>query len=494
MADNIDHVLPEVVTQAPRWRRVRDCIDGQDAVKTEGHKYLPAIMPFDTSPENTARNVTYVERAVFYGVTKRTLKGMVGQVMSKPAVLTVPELLEFLQEDVDGGAVSIAQQSKKTLEDTLSVGRCGLLTDYPNVPAPATRQDLLEGKIRPSIQFYFAENIINWRVEMVRGIRKITLVVLVESYVKEDDGFKKTDATQWRVLRLVNNVYYVQVWRKNEAGGFYVHEAMIPKDSKSKPFEEILFTFVGSDNNDPGIDDAPLLDMANLNLAHYRNSADHEEAVFIMGQPTPVLAGVTKDWVEEVWKDGVALGSRSPIPLPEGGTATLLQAAENTMVFAAMEHKERQMVALGARLVEQQTVQRTLGEAQMDEASEQSVLMTCAKNVSAAYTKCLKWCAMFVGAPVEDKTNENGDTESFGYQLNTDFEISRMTSEQRKQLMAEWQAGAISYTEYRSILRRAGIATQTDEEAQAEVDERTQKELDDQINLAVETNPNPSEE
>lgn len=469
MADNIDHVLPEVNKHLKPWARVRDCINGEDAVKEKGHTYLPAIMPWDKSKENEARNLDYVQRAVFYGVTKRTLKGMIGQVMSKPAVLSVPELLEYLQDDVDGGAVSIDQQANQCLSDTLAVGRAGLLTDYPNVSVPATRAQMLNGEVRPSIQYYFAEQIINWRVEMIRGVRKLTLVVLSESYVKKDDGFKKEDAPQWRVLRLVNEQYFVQVWRRNDAGAFYVHEAMMPRDSAGAPFKEILFTFVGSDNNDPGIDDAPLLDMANLNIAHYRNSADHEEAVFIVGQPTPVLAGVTKDWVEEVWKDGVALGSRSPIPLPEGGTAMLLQASENTMVFTAMEHKERQMVALGAKLVEQKSVQRTLGEAQMEEASEQSVLMTCAKNVSAAYTRCLRWAAMFVGAAI---------SEDLKYELNTDFEISRMTTDQRRQLMAEWQAGAISFTEYRSILRRAGVATQEDEEAQEEIDAQTEKDME----------------
>lgn len=496
MADNIDYKLPEVERALVPWRRVRDCVDGQDAVKARGKDYLPLIQAWDTSTQNVQRNIDYAERAVFYGVTKRTLKGMVGQVVGKPAVLTVPELLAFLQEDVDGGAVSIDQQARQALSDTLSVGRLGLFTDYPNIPegTTVTRQDQIDGRIRPSIQYYFAEQMINWRVEMVKGLRKLTLMVLEESYVKTDDGFKKEDALQWRVLRLVNNMYIQQVWRKTESGSFFVYESSIPKDAKGKPFDEITFTVVGSDNNDAGIDDAPLLDMANINIAHYRNSADYEEALFIVGQATPVLAGLTKEWVKDVWGDkdlfpqGVALGSRAAIPLPEGGSAELLQAQPNSMAFEGMEHKEKQMVALGAKLVEPKTGERTLGEAQMDEASESSVLMSCAKNVSAAYTKCLRWAAAFVGAAIPEPTGED-EEEEFGYQLNTDFEISRMTTEQRKQLMEEWLSGAISYTEYRSILRRMGVATQDDEEAQAEVDAATEKDMDNQLIIAQNSKP-----
>jgi hypothetical protein len=486
----IDYVLPEVSTAIKAWTPIRDVVNGENAVKARSPSYLPYLVPSDKSPDNVQRNLDYATRAVFYGVTKRTLKGMVGQVTGKPAVLTVPELLMMLQDDVDGGAVSIEQQSKQALSDTLSVGRLGLLTDYPNVEpgTAATRQDLLDGRIRPSIQYYFAEQIINWRVEMVKGLRKLTLVVLAEKYTKSDDGFKKEEGDQWRVLRLVDNVYIVQVFRKDESGQFVVMTDLstTPRDANGKTFDEILFTFVGSDNNDPGIDDAPLMDMASLNLAHYRNSADHEESVFIVGQPTPVLSGLTQEWVTDVWNNkdvmpnGVAVGSRNPIPLPAGGEATLLQADPNTLVFEAMKHKEEQMKALGAKLVEPKVGNRTLGEAQMDEASEASVLMTCAKNVSAAYTRCLKWAARLVGAAV---------TDDIAYELNTDFEISRMTTEMRGQLMKEWQAGAISFTEYRAILRRAGVATQDDADAQEEIDQATEKDVATQVALMGSNDP-----
>lgn len=483
MADNIDHVLPEVTEAIKTWQLVRDVVNGERAIK-ERSGYLPYIMPEDKSDHNRNRNAAYLERAVFYGVTKRTLKGMVGQVVAKPAVLTVPELLDFMQDDVDGGAVSIDQQARQALSDCLAVGRLGLLTDYPMM-APgqsASRKDLLEGKIRPSVQYYFAEQIINWRVQMIKGQRKLTLVVLLEKYTAEDDGFKKEEKEQWRVLRLVNDEYVVQVYRKDESGSFVVVPELSskPLDSAGKPFDEILFVIVGSDNNDPGIDDAPLADMASLNVAHYRNSADHEESVFIVGQPTPVMGGLTKEWVQEVWNDddlmpgGVALGSRRPIPLPPNGFAELLQAAPNTLCFEAMKHKEEQMKALGAKLVEPKTGQRTLGEAQMDEASEASVLMSCANNVSSGYTRALAWAARFVGAKV---------TNDLSYKLNTDFEISRLTPDARRQLLSEWQGGLLSFTEARSVLRRAGIATQEDVEAQEEIDAATEKDLENQTKL-----------
>ena len=199
--------------------------------------------------------------------------------------------------------------------------------------------------------------------------------------------------------------------------------------------------------------------MASINVAHYRNSADYEESCFIVGQPTPVLTGLTEEWVKDVLKGTVAFGSRGGIPLPVGGDAKLLQATENTMIKEAMEAKERQMVALGAKLVEQKQVQRTAFEAKVEATSEGSTLSSTAKNVQAAYVWALKWCAKFVGVP---------DT-AITFELNTDFDIARMTPEERAQAIKEWQGGAITFEEMRAVLRKSGTATEEDEQAKTKI-------------------------
>jgi hypothetical protein len=133
------------------------------------------------------------------------------------------------------------------------------------------------------------------------------------------------------------------------------------------------------------------------------------------------------------------------------------------MPFEAMQHKERQMVALGARLLEQKDVQRTYGEAQLEEASQMSILTSVADNVSQAYEQALRWCAMFTEPTVSE--------EDIEYDLNTDFPASRMSPEERRQLIVEWQGSAIAFSEMRKVLTKAGVAELTDEEAQKEIQE-----------------------
>ena len=60
--------------------------------------------------------------------------------------------------------------------------------------------------------------------------------------------------------------------------------------------------------------------MAALNLAHYRNSADYEDSVFFNGQPQPWMAGLTEEWRDWLKKEGIVIGSRVILPLPENGS------------------------------------------------------------------------------------------------------------------------------------------------------------------------------
>lgn len=464
MDPKVDFVLPEVENSLPLWGIVRDCLAGQQAVKKGKTKYVPQPNPADTSTENILRYDGYLTRGVFMNFTDRTLSGMVGAVFGKDAVATLPDELLMMYENVDGAAVTMDQQAKQVLSDVISIGRCGLLTDYPAREKPTSRLDVQSGKVRPTIQFYFAEQMINHRYTVIDSLRVLTLVVLKEQYTIEDDGFEEKKGDQYRVLRLEDGKYTVTIYQKDadaKSGIRMVGGKLTPKKADGQPFDYIPFEFVGSDNNDAGVDSTPLLDLANLNIAHFRNSCDFEEMVYQLGQPTPVITGLNQDWVDNVLQGRVILGSQKALMLPEDCDAFLLQIDESQLALAAMEHKERQAVALGARLVQSASVQRTAKEAGMEEASEQSLLLSSAKNVNSAYARSLRSAALFAGAKI---------TDDIGYALNTDFDILRLDSPGRAQLLNEWQRGAVTFSEYRSILKRAGVATLSDEEATAELD------------------------
>lgn len=474
---NVLSAHPTLSRMRSKWMLMDDCLSGEEAVKSRKELYLPIPRVDDDESENKKRYSTYIQRAVFYNATRRTLDGLVGEVFSRDPVMKLPENMARMATDVDGAGVSIVQQAKLALSYVMGYGRAALLIDYPKVDGPVTQDRINSGEVRPTISLYKANTVINWRTKMIGAERVYTLVVIAETYLNEDDPFETRSESQWRVLRLNSEgVYEVEIWRKRtrdpiaeEKGAeppseeLYQYEKYIPTDAQGKVWTRIPFTFVGVMNNDSSIDDPPMYDLAVLNIAHYRNSADYEESCFIVGQPTAWFSGLTQEWVTDVFKGKVFLGSRAAIPLPQGAMAGLLQVSPNSMPKEAMDQKERQMVALGAKLVTNGNVQRTLGEAQIEEASASSILATATKNVSAAYLYALKVASRFI-TPVEP-----ADTD-LRFDLNTDFPASRLTPNDRNQLIQEWQSGAITWTEMRDGLRRGGVATMDDAKAKSDIE------------------------
>jgi hypothetical protein len=278
---NVDYVRRELQDMIPQYNVVRDCVAGEITVKAKGTTYLPMPQPTDLSPGNVARYSDYLLRAVFYNVTKRTLAGLSGQVFLRDPVIDVPTQLDPVIKDMNGEGVP-AEQFANALEDmVLQYGRAGLLTDYPQVEGATSQAQILSGEVRPTIILYSPYDVINWRTISRGGKKVLSLVVIKELYQSNDDEFEIEEDTQYRVLRLVDGIYTVTVYRKSAgAQGYSPYEApRTPLDSSGKPLTEIPFKFVGAKNNDVIVDPSPLYDLAAINLAHYRNSADYEESV-----------------------------------------------------------------------------------------------------------------------------------------------------------------------------------------------------------------------
>lgn len=472
---NVTFIRPELARLMSQYRLIRDCIAGETTVKEAGDKYLPRPNAADTSKENKARYTAYLIRAVFYNVTRRTLAGLVGQVFMRDPVIEVPEIMDPILTDCTGSGVSLIQCAKKSEAMTLAYSRSGVFVDYPTTDAEggATIEDLKSGKVRPTITVYSPLEVINWRVIQVGAEEMLSLVVIFELYCFEDDGFEMKNAGQFRVLKLTENFEYVQeIWREEQArasdgstipsrGNFVNIEKLTlrPKGADGLPLKEIPFKFIGSENNDPNPDNPNMYDLASLNIAHYRNSADYEEACYVMGQPTLVTTGLDQEWVDKIMSGVAQMGSMGGLPLGKDMDAKLLQAEPNMMIKEAMEMKERQMVALGAKLVEQKDVQRTAFETKVEATGEGSILSSTTKNVSEVYLWALKQCASLMNVP---------DT-TIKFELNTDFDIVKATPEELAKATEIWEKGGTSWKEYRTVLRKAGMATEDDDVAKASI-------------------------
>lgn len=441
---------PDYLIYDKKWTVIEDVLKGELAVKAKGLTYLP-LQNVETSPEKfRERYSVYIERAKLYNATARTLSGFVGQVFNKPPSQEFGSL-EYLQKDPCGTGVTIEQLAKAVLADIVSYGRCGIWVDFPKTGGRYSKADVDAGLARPILKNYAPKDIINWRTKK-RGARTIlSLVVLRERVLINDDDFVSHYDYQYRVLRLVDDVYSVKVykpWNENETAEVF------PTDNDGKTFDEIPFVFGGIKENDAEADEPPMYDMASLNIAHYRNSADYEEAVFMVGQPTVWYAGLDEAWIKSVLKGEFRLGSRGGLPLPSGGSAGILQVESNTLVKEAMDQKEAQMIALGARIVRESNVVKTATEVVGDKITEVSTLAAGARNTSAVLLESFKFAQKFAGTNIEIK-----------FELSTDFDMATMTSQMLLAIVTAWQAGLMVTETVHDLFTRAGFTNLTFEEA-----------------------------
>lgn len=452
---------PDYRRMIDRWIRCRDVADGQDAVHTAGEKYLPMLI--DQTPTEYK---AYKERGVFYNATWRTIAGLVGMVFRKPPIVTVPATVEDLLKDVTLSGVPFQMFAQEVTEEALKLGRLGVLVDYPPVDTVGlTMADAAKLNLRPTMALYRAESIINWKCDRVNNIWSLTQVVLKEMAPIYKDEFTTTTEDRYRALDLFGGKYRQRLFRMKEGG---IGEEQIGGDlyplMAGKPLDYIPFTFLSADDNTAEIDEPPLIDLVNVNLSHYRSTADLEHGAHFTGLPTPVVSGHTPE------KDGEKLyiGSTSAWVFkdPQAKAAYLeftgvgLEALEKRL-----EVKEKQMAVLGARMLEQQKRAVQTAETEtIHRKGEESMLSSTAQSLSLGLERVLKWWAEWAGADV----SADGAIEC---ELNREFYPQQMTDKMITALVAAWQQGGISFQTLFENLQSGDVidAEKTVEDEQAQI-------------------------
>ena len=397
---------PEHLAASALWARMRDCAAGEEAVKARRLEYLPR--PGGQS-ERAYR--AYLARAVWYGATERTLNGLAGAIFRHPPAVEAPEALTTQLDSIaaDGGPFEGLAQS--VTREALLAGRAGLLADRP-----------ADAEGTPYLALYPAESILNWESAPRAGRQRLTRLVLRE------------DMERCRELLLdASGHYRVRLWRRKsrQTGSYEISQEHRPTRA-GQPLESIPFGFVGARSLSPAVEKPPLADLAGMNLAHYRNSADYEQSLFLTGQPTPWIAGRL-----EARERPTSIGSGTIWHLPEGCSVGMLEftGAGLEALRQAMLDKEARMVQLGARLLEAPKRAAETAEAvRLRGVAEASSLSILAETVGRGLTQALRHLAWWQGL----------DPAAISVRLNRDFVEARLTAPDILALVESWQKGAIS--------------------------------------------------
>ena len=381
------------------WERTEDAAVGSPALRRKPRRYLPEPWA-DTEKE---RYEAFVQRAYYTNYTGRTESVLQGMVFRKPPESEIPTAMEPLLEDFDGNGDSIHQVAKFALAQRLRKGRFAFLVDYPASKPGLTKAEQNRLGLRPIVAPYLAENLTNWRFQSVGGKKKLILAVLREQENTSDDEFGHDFDYRYRVLRLREGVYSQEL--VDEMGRILTPE-FVPRQFNGQPFDYIPLHGVRD------VTTAPLQPIAELNLAHYWNTARLEDQVDVIGSPNlHIDVGETtiQEWVASnpsEFKLGGRMGT-----LTKGGRMDIVQAEERQLVRVVRQDKAEEMASIGAAIVQKSGGTETAEAARIRAGSETSQLDDVVNDLSEDLEAVIESQARFVG--------EN--PEQVKFTLNTDF-------------------------------------------------------------------------
>jgi hypothetical protein len=409
---------PAYLAAVAGWQRCGDAKRGGDAVKQGPYLSKPDGLSF-------TEWLNYKNRALYFNAYDRSVDGLRGAVMRKAPALQIPTPIESHLRDITLAGQPFGGFVTTVLEEVIGIGRYGVVIDYSE-----------EAK-RPYWVPYVAEDIVNWGDGFV---------VLRESVTERNpaDRFARKTVEQYRELRLDAEGLVVSIWRLSRDGKWQIIDERVPT-RRGERLTVLPFVFFNPSSIGSSIEKPPLLDLADVNLSHYRSSADLEHARHWVAMPT-------------IFATGVPVGTKFAI----GSSVALVAENENAKfgyleftgaglneLRQALDQKASMMATLGARLLEAPQGQpETATAIQMRHAGEHATLATIAASVSLGLSRALRIHGWWFGA------TDQIDDVTINVALNTDFLNIRMSPEELKALMLAWQSGAIGYeTLYQNLTR-----------------------------------------
>jgi len=433
----VDSLHPDYVKMQGSWIKCLDAAAGTEAIKSRRTDYLPKL-----SGQTEDEYSSYLQRAMFYPATDRTVTGLIGATMRRPPTVECPPDVFTHLNDITLSDDPLTEFIFSVLYHVLTVGRCAILIDMTNEPVSSAR---------PYWIHIHADQLINWQTTRLQdGTTALTMAVIKEEVAEavQKDPFIQSTTTRYRVLSLLDGRYVVTTWQK--VGNQFVSSKPILPTRRGVPLNFIPLVIIGPHGVNADVDKPPLLDLVDVNLSHYRNSADLEHGRHFVALPTPYVTG----WTETTEGGPLKIGSGTAWTLqnPDAKVGMLEFTGQGLKALeAALEQKERMMAVLGARLLEQRSRQGETAETvRLRQSGEHAVLETIISSVSQGLTKSIRWHTWWAGynsssiGPTSAIERE-AEADTASIELNRDFFDTTMSANEALALMQLYQAGTISY-------------------------------------------------
>lgn len=387
-----------VVAQQFALALVRDLAAGNARLLERAAEYLPRA-PGEQPNDYAVR----CSRATLFNAFLHSVHGLIGYLFGTPPQLlaatpggTVPPILREHWENIDASGTHGDVFAREIATDAMIAGHAAILVDFPDTGGVQTMADEAAGTIRPYWVPIRKENIISWRTVNENGATVLVQLVLREVTAEPTGPFgdalvtryrvftRENDIVGWRLLELTDTRQVVEI-----ASGIYPTQTEIPISEVATAGRRSLF------ESDP-----PLLDLAYLNLAHYRQWSDYDTSIHKTCVPILFTAGV-----QPVSEQGQPLVVGPNTAIGASDTAAKAKYVSHSgealaACKASLDDLERQMGQMGlAALAPSKRIAETATAREIDTAAEQAMLATTARGLQDALERAFDFHARYLRLP-----------------------------------------------------------------------------------------------
>ena len=438
MTQTIDSPTLTIAAAYARWKKNRDILSGEDAVKKARTEYLPALPTHDL--QNDPKSYSdYLYRTPFFPGAARTLDGLRGLVTRKRGVLTAPDSLKDIFETITHLGHNVEDLAEEVFDETCTTNFTGMLIDMPSSDRKfVSVKDAERSNNRPFISLYIAESIL----EVTTGVR-LNKKKIVRVRLKEDES-------TIRELILDDDGIYRQIVHVSVNGNWSVREIITPLIN-AKPIDEIPFIVVTSKFRSTDPVKGPLDDVVNINRHLYLDEASAANSRLMLSSPFVVMVNVDAPEKPLALSPGQILYLKSVNELPADVKIVEHTGAGQASLDLAVSTKKDEMSKLGLSILASEKAASEAAETHaIRRASENSILAALARTISRKIEEALRWVALWQGV----------DPEAVTYAMNTDFTPSSMSAQERDAALKELMAGAISWETYIGLLQDGEILSE----------------------------------
>ena len=420
-----------VSRMAANWPMIRALIGGTSAMREAGEELLPR-WPNEEQASYNARLAV----ATLYPAFARTVEVMAGKPFSKAMTLSedMPEGIREWCENIDLEGRNLHAFCADRLRECIGYGVSGILVDYPQASDIKTRADEVAAGVRPFFTAYGPGNVLGWRYKTIRGVKRLTMLRLLESVTEDDGDFGEKTVEQVRVL--VPGAW--STWREAKAADGTVtwvqHEEGVTTPSA------IPFVFLYGERVGFGIGKPPLLELAHQNVEHWQSGSDQQTILHVARVPILTIIGADDATI--------TVGASTAVKLPMGASMSFVEHSGAAIAAGrqALVDLDEQMRATGAELLVQKPGAVTATQVSSENEANKCALQRIAEAFEDAINQALEYLALWVGEA------ESGEVELF-----KDYGAGSLSDASAQLLVTMQQGGIITKATVINEQKRRGV-------------------------------------